>query len=130
LFLWGFSINAKQLWSSDKIGKPIGVPVEITNTKIASKMSASWTGAEVALSWVSTDQITEGVPPLEKIFLARLNLDGTRLQQDLEIIAGLSGTTFQWTDVSGSSDLLGVVWGQHQSVNEIWFTVAGCPTHR
>jgi hypothetical protein len=124
----------RQIWIRrlDGTGAPLAAPVLATSAGDSMEFGAAWTGTEVALAFVwNTGELidTDKLPPPPKVFLARLRPDGTRLQPDLELIAGLSGTTFSRPAVAGSERLIGVSYQQEQgSKRQAQLTVAGCPT--
>ena len=78
---------------------------------------------------LETTGIDPGSDKIVEIAVLRINPDGTRLQPDLELIAGLSGTTFSRPAVAGSERLIGVSYQQEQgSKRQAQLAVAGCPT--
>ena len=116
----------------DGTGAALAAPLLVTSAGETMELAAAWTGAELALAFVwNTGEAydTDKLAPPPKIFLARLRTDGTRLQSDLELIAGLSGTTFSRPAVSGSERVIGVSYQQQQgSKRQAQLAVAGCPT--
>jgi hypothetical protein len=110
-------------------GQARGQPIQITDSGWVERISAGWSGTEVALAWIRLPpgSFPGPIPPSPAlVMLTRLRPGGARLQPDLEL-ARLAGVMIYRVAVAGTPHKLGVTWDEHRGTGDtIRLAVAGC----